>query len=171
MKHEDHQRPHQNIVCFDVRASRKCEKKRESNPSLLALYLVFFLLPFFFFPVGFLDTIATSNLELSAISPYIISYARATLNTNGVPVGQSYTSGQRWKQKVPFIKGLYCAGHWFGPSGIYNVTLSCKNAATLILKEKRQQPTSKYNFGTRQRATVLKTVFHLLPKPRICCCT
>jgi hypothetical protein len=40
---------------------------------LLALYLVFFLLPFFFFPVGLLDTIATSNLQLSAISPYIIS--------------------------------------------------------------------------------------------------
>jgi hypothetical protein len=42
---------------------------------LLALYLVFFLLPFFFFPVELLDTIATSNLQLSAISLFMISYA------------------------------------------------------------------------------------------------
>ena len=42
---------------------------------MLALYLVFFLLPFFFFPVELLDTIATSNLQLSAISLFIILYA------------------------------------------------------------------------------------------------
>jgi hypothetical protein len=53
--------------------------KKESNLSLLALYLVFFLLPFFFFPVGLLDTIATSNLVYSAISIYIISYALVIL--------------------------------------------------------------------------------------------
>jgi|CryGeyStandDraft_6_1057127.scaffolds.fasta_scaffold76070_2 hypothetical protein len=46
---------------------------------LLALYFVFFLLPFFFFPVALLDTIATSNLQLSAISTYIVSYALVIL--------------------------------------------------------------------------------------------
>jgi len=46
---------------------------------LLALYFVFFLLPFFFFPVGLLDTIATSNLQFSVISVYMISYALVIL--------------------------------------------------------------------------------------------
>jgi hypothetical protein len=55
----------------------KNERKRESNLSFLALYLVFFLLPFFFFSVALLGTIATS--KLSAISAYIISYALVIL--------------------------------------------------------------------------------------------
>jgi len=62
-QHGDFQRLHQTIACFKAKAPRKCEKKGESNLLLLALYLVFFLLSFFFFAVGLLDTIATSNLQ------------------------------------------------------------------------------------------------------------
>jgi phytoene dehydrogenase-like protein len=64
-----------------------------------------------------------------------VTMYRYTLNTAGAPVGWSYTSRRRWRQRIPFVKGLYGAGHWYGPSGIYNVTLSGKNAATLILRE------------------------------------
>ncbi len=59
---------------------------------------------------------------------------RYTLNALGAPVGWSYTSTQRWSQRVPFVEGLYLAGHWVGPSGIYNVAQSGKNAAELILR-------------------------------------
>lgn len=61
---------------------------------------------------------------------------RYTLNNHGSPVGWSYADMKRWNQKVPFIHGLYLAGHWVGPSGIYNVTASGKNAAELILRNK-----------------------------------
>lgn len=60
---------------------------------------------------------------------------RYTLNDLGAPVGWSYTSTQRWAQRVPFVKGLYLAGHWVGPSGIYNVAQSGRNAAELILRD------------------------------------
>lgn len=63
-----------------------------------------------------------------------LSLHRYTLNDLGAPVGWSYTSTQRWQQRVPFVKGLYLAGHWVGPSGIYNVAQSGKNAAELILR-------------------------------------
>ena len=59
---------------------------------------------------------------------------RYTLNDLGAPVGWSYTSTQRWQQKVAFIEGLYLAGHWVGPSGIYNVAQSGKNAAELVVR-------------------------------------
>lgn len=65
-----------------------------------------------------------------------ITLHRYTLNDAGAPVGWSYTSTQQWKQKVPFVKGLYLAGHWVGPSGIYNVAVSGRNAAQLILKSR-----------------------------------
>jgi phytoene dehydrogenase-like protein len=64
-----------------------------------------------------------------------ISMQRYTLNDLGSPVGWSYTSTERWKQKVKFIEGLYLAGHWVGPSGIYNVAVSGRNAAELIARE------------------------------------
>jgi len=48
----------------------KCEEKGRVTLSFLALYLVFFLLTFFFFPVGLLDKIATSNLQFSDFSIY-----------------------------------------------------------------------------------------------------
>jgi phytoene dehydrogenase-like protein len=59
---------------------------------------------------------------------------RYTLNDLGAPVGWSYTSTQRWQQKVAFVEGLYLAGHWVGPSGIYNVAQSGKNAAELVIR-------------------------------------
>ena len=60
---------------------------------------------------------------------------RYTLNDLGSSLGWSYTSTQKWRQKVPFVKGLFLAGHWVGPSGIYNVAISGKNAAELILRD------------------------------------
>jgi phytoene dehydrogenase-like protein len=65
---------------------------------------------------------------------------RYTLNDLGAAVGWSYTSTQRWQQKVAFIEGLYLAGHWVGPSGIYNVAQSGRNAAELILRHDRSRP-------------------------------
>jgi prolycopene isomerase len=64
-----------------------------------------------------------------------ITLQRYTLNDRGSPVGWSYTSTQRWKQRVPFLPGLYLAGHWVGPSGIFNVAQSGKNAAELIVRD------------------------------------
>jgi predicted NAD/FAD-dependent oxidoreductase len=58
-----------------------------------------------------------------------------TLNDLGVSVGWSYTSAQQWKQSVPFVKGLYLTGNWVALAGIYNVALSGKNAAELILRD------------------------------------
>lgn len=57
-----------------------------------------------------------------------------TRNDQGASVGWSYTSKERWTQRVPFVDGLYLAGHWVGPSGVYNVAKSGKNAAELILR-------------------------------------
>ena len=64
-----------------------------------------------------------------------ITMYRYTLNDLGSSLGWSYTSTQKWRQKVPFVKGLFLAGHWVGPSGIYNVAISGKNAAELILRD------------------------------------
>jgi hypothetical protein len=72
-------------------------------------------------------------LNLDIATP--VTMYRYTLNTTGAPVGWSYTSRRRWKQRIPFVTGLYLAGHWYGPSGIYNVTLSGKNAAALVLRD------------------------------------
>ena len=60
---------------------------------------------------------------------------RYTLNTEGAPVGWNYTSRRRWKQRVPFLKGLYQAGHWVGPSGALWVTRSGTWAADLVLRD------------------------------------
>ncbi|MGL4650533.1 MAG: phytoene desaturase family protein, partial [Caldilineaceae bacterium] len=65
-----------------------------------------------------------------------ITMQRYTRNDMGSPVGWSYTSTERWKQRVPFVDGLYLAGHWVGPSGIYNVATSGRNAAELIQKDR-----------------------------------
>jgi len=66
------------LQCEDAPNVRK---KGESNLSFLALYLVFFLLTFFFFPVGLLDTIATSNLQFSDFYIYNFVCTRC-LNTS-----------------------------------------------------------------------------------------
>jgi len=73
-----------------------------------------------------------SHLVLVDISTPI-SFYRYTLNTEGAPVGWHYAGRRRWKQKVPFMRGLYQAGHWVGPSGAVPVTRSGKWAAELGL--------------------------------------
>jgi phytoene dehydrogenase-like protein len=62
-----------------------------------------------------------------------ITMYRYTHNYYGAAVGWSYTDLKQWKQKIPFIQGLYLAGHWVGPSGVPSVIYSGKNAAELIL--------------------------------------
>jgi phytoene dehydrogenase-like protein len=63
-----------------------------------------------------------------------ITMYRYTHNYHGSAVGWSYTDLKQWKQKIPFIQGLYHVGHWVGPSGVPSVVYSGKNAADLILK-------------------------------------
>jgi hypothetical protein len=46
---------------------------------------------------------------------------------------------QRWNHKVPFIKGLYQAGHWVAPPGVFSVASSGKLAANLILAQKNNK--------------------------------
>lgn len=58
---------------------------------------------------------------------------RYTFNDLGAPVGWGHTSTQRWQKRAPFVDELSLAGHWVGPSGIYSVALSARNAAELIL--------------------------------------
>jgi phytoene dehydrogenase-like protein len=71
-------------------------------------------------------------LDMDIATP--ITMYRYTYNYHGAAVGWSYTDLKQWKQKNPFIKGLYQAGHWVGPSGIPGVIYSGKNVAELILK-------------------------------------
>jgi phytoene dehydrogenase-like protein len=77
----------------------------------------------------------SSHLETVDVATPITMY-RYTLNTDGAPVGWHYSSTRRWKQRVPFIKGLYQAGHWVGPSGALWVTRSGKWAAELVLRDR-----------------------------------
>lgn len=74
-----------------------------------------------------------SHLEVVDVATPITFY-RYTLNTEGAPVGWHYASRRRWKQTVPFIRGLYQAGHWVGPSGALPTTRSGKWAAELVLR-------------------------------------
>jgi phytoene dehydrogenase-like protein len=76
-------------------------------------------------------------VEMDVATP--ITMHRYTLNDLGSPIGWSYTSKARWKQRVPFLEGLYLAGHWVGPSGIYNVTVSGRNAAELVARDFRHE--------------------------------
>jgi phytoene dehydrogenase-like protein len=78
----------------------------------------------------------SSHLELADVATPITMY-RYTLNTEGAPVGWHYSSRRRWKQRVPFLKGLYQAGHWVGPSGALWVTRSGKWAAELVVRDNR----------------------------------
>ena len=67
-----------------------------------------------------------------------ITMHRYTLNYQGVALGWHYKYIKMWKQKIPFIKGLYIAGHWTGPSGIPAVIHSGKSAAELILRQENR---------------------------------
>ena len=79
--------------------------------------------------------LATHLLAVDTATP--ITFHRYTLNTEGAPVGWHYTGRRRWKQKVPFLRGLYQAGHWVGPSGAVPVTRSGKWAAELVLRSSK----------------------------------
>ncbi|MHA2431039.1 MAG: phytoene desaturase family protein [Promethearchaeota archaeon] len=76
-------------------------------------------------------------LNLDIATP--ITMHRYTLNYHGVAVGWHYKHIKPWKQKIPFIKGLFIAGHWTGPSGIPSVIYSGKDVAELILKQKSRE--------------------------------
>lgn len=75
-----------------------------------------------------------SHLELVDVATPI-TFHRYALNTEGAPVGWHYASRRRWKQRVPFLRGLYQAGHWVGPSNAVPVTRSGKWAAELVLRQ------------------------------------
>ncbi len=88
------------------------------------------------------DLIKKLEANMPGISQHIIyldiatpiTMYRYTYNYHGAAVGWSYTDLKQWKQKIPFIQGLYQAGHWVGPSGVPSVAYSGRNAAELILK-------------------------------------
>jgi phytoene dehydrogenase-like protein len=82
---------------------------------------------------AFIPDLSNHILDLDIATP--ITMHRYTLNHQGVAVGWHYTQVKPWKQKVPFINGLFIAGHWTGPSGIPAVIQSGKSAVELILKQ------------------------------------
>lgn len=77
--------------------------------------------------------LASHLVQVDLATP--ITFHRYTLNTEGAPVGWHYASRRRWRQRVPFLRGLYQAGHWVGPSGAVPVTRSGKWAAELVLRD------------------------------------
>ncbi len=77
--------------------------------------------------------LASHLAEVDVATP--ITFERYTRNTEGAPVGWHYKSRQRWKQRVPFLRGLYQAGHWVGPSGAVPVTRSGQWAAELVVRD------------------------------------
>ncbi len=81
---------------------------------------------------NYIPDLSQHILYLDIATP--LTMHRYTHNYHGAAVGWSYTDLKQWKQKIPFIKGLYHAGHWVGPSGVPSVIYSGKNAAELIIK-------------------------------------
>jgi len=81
----------------------------------------------------YVPRLASHLVHVDVATP--ITFHRYTLNTEGAPVGWHYASRRRWKQKVPFLRGLYQAGHWVGPSGAVPATRSGKWAAELVLRD------------------------------------
>jgi phytoene dehydrogenase-like protein len=81
----------------------------------------------------FLPRLSSHLVSVDVATP--ITMYRYTLNTEGAPVGWHYSSRRRWRQRVPFMKGLYQAGHWVGPSGALPATRSGKWAAELVLRD------------------------------------
>ncbi|MGF7117067.1 phytoene desaturase family protein [Methanobacterium oryzae] len=81
---------------------------------------------------NYIPDLSQHILYLDIATP--ITMYRYTHNYHGAAVGWSYIDLKQWKQEIPFIQGLYHAGHWVGPSGIPSVIYSGKNAARLILK-------------------------------------
>jgi phytoene dehydrogenase-like protein len=83
----------------------------------------------------YIPALRDSIIGLDVATP--ITMYRYTLNDHGA--GQGWSNFQRWNHKVPFIKGLYQAGHWVAPPGVYSVASSGKLAANLILAQKNNK--------------------------------
>ncbi|MEN4098717.1 MAG: hypothetical protein ROW52_02230, partial [Anaerolineaceae bacterium] len=80
-----------------------------------------------------LPGLSSQIFDLDIATP--ITMYRHTLNDHGA--GKGWKNFQRWNHRVPFIKGLYQAGHWVAPPGVYSVAASGKLAADLILSQRR----------------------------------
>jgi phytoene dehydrogenase-like protein len=102
----------------------------------------------------------SSHLEVVDVSTPI-SFYRHTMNSEGAPVGWHYKSRRRWKQRVPFLRGLYQAGHWVGPSGALAVTRSGEWAAELVIRD-----TAKEAKGAHAPLEALQTRGTLTPPLR-----
>jgi phytoene dehydrogenase-like protein len=83
----------------------------------------------------FIPMLRDNIIELDIATP--VTLYRYTLNDHGA--GMGWSNFQRWNHKVPFIKGLYQAGHWVAPPGVFSVAASGKLAADLILKGKKNK--------------------------------
>jgi len=67
---------------------------------------------------------------MSIVTP--VDYQAFTGNDMGAPYG--WRRPQMWRQAVPYVHGLYMAGHWTYPGpGVLNVMMSGKNAAQMVL--------------------------------------
>jgi all-trans-retinol 13,14-reductase len=63
-----------------------------------------------------------------------ITYHRYTQNHQGANIGWRHFAV--WKQKIPFLCGLFQAGHWVNGVTLHGAIASGKTAAELILREK-----------------------------------
>ncbi len=71
-------------------------------------------------------------IEMDVATPVTIHHY--TLNDQGA--GSGWAVPGSLQQKVPFLHGLYLAGHWVRPPGAYHAAVSGKSAAELILKQR-----------------------------------
>jgi len=62
-----------------------------------------------------------------------ITYHRYTLNAQGAALG--WKDFHLWKQRTPFLKGLYQAGAWVGGASVAGAIGSGRTAAELILRD------------------------------------
>jgi|GEM_PF-4902582 len=83
------------------------------------------------FPEKYFPGLSQHMLSLDISTP--ITYLRYTLNHHGASMG--WKGFGFWKQRVPFVKGLYRAGHWVGPMGVHTAIYTGKNAAELVLRD------------------------------------
>jgi phytoene dehydrogenase-like protein len=63
-----------------------------------------------------------------------ITYHRYTQNHQGANMGWRHFAV--WKQKIPFLHGLFHAGHWVNGVTLHGAIASGKTAAELILRDK-----------------------------------
>ncbi len=78
----------------------------------------------------YLPGLSDKIVEMDVATP--VTLHRYTLSDQGAAFG--WASPPPMKQKTPFLKGLYLAGHWVDPPGAYQAALSGKSVAVMILK-------------------------------------